>query len=118
MTATRSAVAPVAQAFATLYTGIPVWPICFCSLLPDPLGRLEVARADNSDLLHCHPAVRQRAGDGLGGQVDQVQVGMLAELRHVDAEDPALRGLRCHVAHPPRGSKPNPIASVPLRRYR
>ncbi|MEZ5232015.1 MAG: hypothetical protein R2749_04815 [Acidimicrobiales bacterium] len=31
MMAVRSAVAPVAQALATLYTGTPVWPICFCS---------------------------------------------------------------------------------------
>src|SRR6202022_1233692 len=36
MTAVRSAVAPVAQALATLYTGMPVWPICFCSCWPMP----------------------------------------------------------------------------------
>ena len=36
MYATRSAVAPVAQALATLYTGIPVWPTCFCSRWPKP----------------------------------------------------------------------------------
>src|ERR1700712_3292772 len=34
MMAVRSAVAPVAQALATLYTGIPVWPICFWSCCP------------------------------------------------------------------------------------
>ncbi len=31
MIAVRNAVAPVAQALATLYTGMPVWPTCFCS---------------------------------------------------------------------------------------
>ncbi len=31
MMTVRSAVAPVAQALATLNTGMPVWPICFCS---------------------------------------------------------------------------------------
>ena len=36
MIATRSAVAPVAQALATLKTGMPVWPICFCSCWPMP----------------------------------------------------------------------------------
>ena len=38
MIAVRSAVAPVAQALATLYTGMPVWPICFCSAWPMPPG--------------------------------------------------------------------------------
>jgi hypothetical protein len=32
--AVRTAVAPVAQALATLNTGIPVWPICFCRCCP------------------------------------------------------------------------------------
>ncbi len=32
--AVRTAVAPVAQALATLYTGMPVWPICFCRCWP------------------------------------------------------------------------------------
>ena len=36
MIAVRSAVAPVAQALDTLYTGTPVWPICFCSCWPNP----------------------------------------------------------------------------------
>src|SRR5580693_5283049 len=36
MIAVRSAVAPVAQALATLYTGMPVWPICFCNCCPIP----------------------------------------------------------------------------------
>src|SRR5688500_5572897 len=34
MMAVRSAVAPVAQALDTLNTGMPVWPICFCSIWP------------------------------------------------------------------------------------
>src|SRR4051812_314965 len=36
MIAVRSAVAPVAHALATLKTGMPVWPICFCSCWPMP----------------------------------------------------------------------------------
>src|SRR5688500_130280 len=36
MIAVRRAVAPVAQALATLNTGMPVWPICFCSCWPMP----------------------------------------------------------------------------------
>src|SRR5688572_9831011 len=34
MIAVRSAVAPVAHALDTLNTGMPVWPICFCSIWP------------------------------------------------------------------------------------
>src|SRR5437879_5390655 len=40
MIATRSAVAPVAQALATLNTGMPVWPICFWSGCPMPAAAL------------------------------------------------------------------------------
>ena len=36
MHATRRAVAPVAQALATLNTGMPVWPSCFCTCWPMP----------------------------------------------------------------------------------
>ena len=36
MTATRSAVAPVAQALVTLNAGMPVCPICFCSRCARP----------------------------------------------------------------------------------
>ena len=36
----RNAVAPVAHALATLYTGMPVWPICFCSCWPTPACEL------------------------------------------------------------------------------
>jgi hypothetical protein len=36
MIAVRNAVAPVAHALETLYTGMPVWPICFCSAWPIP----------------------------------------------------------------------------------
>ena len=36
MIAVRSAVAPVAQAFDTLYTGMPVWPTCFWICWPMP----------------------------------------------------------------------------------
>src|SRR4051812_20195905 len=36
MMAVRNAVAPVAHALATLYTGIPVCPTCFCNCWPMP----------------------------------------------------------------------------------
>ena len=74
----------------------------------------EVAGADDADVLHGHPAVGERAVRRLGGQVDDVLVRVLAELRHVDAEDPELLRCRCHRAQPPSGSKPKPTASVPL----
>ena len=32
----RRAVAPVAHALVTLNTGMPVWPICFCTRWPMP----------------------------------------------------------------------------------
>ena len=32
----RTAVAPVAHALSTLYTGMPVWPICFWTCWPMP----------------------------------------------------------------------------------
>ena len=76
------------------------------------VGRHQVAGADHPHVLHLDAAVGQGAEHGLGGQVDQVQVRVLAELRHVDAQDPQVVG--CHAAQPPRGSNPNPIASVPL----
>ncbi len=45
MTTVRSAVAPVAHTLATLYTGMPVWPICFWSDWPTPPPmRLPAAR--------------------------------------------------------------------------
>ena len=37
----RNAVAPVAHALATLYTGMPVWPICFCNCWPTPACELK-----------------------------------------------------------------------------
>ncbi len=74
------------------------------------VGGHQVPCADHTHVAHRHPAVGQRAEYGLGGQVDQVLVGMLAELGHVDPENPNVVG--CH-GHPPRGSYPNPIASVP-----
>ena len=81
----------MAQALATLKTGMPVWPICFCSCWPMPaLAAIRLPAADDAHVLHGHPAVGQRAEGRLGGQVDGVQVRVLAELGHVDAEDPHL----------------------------
>ena len=59
------------------------------------------------------PAVGQGAEHGLRGQVDHVLVGVLAELGHVDPEDPDVIGVPCLLT-PPTGSKPKPMASVPL----
>ena len=53
MIAVRNAVAPVAQALVTLYTGIPVWPTCFWSIwpkLPPPI-RFPAARTPMSRML-------------------------------------------------------------------
>ena len=60
------------------------------------------------------PAVGQRPAHRLGRQVDGVLVRVLAELGHVDPQDPQLFRCRCHCAQPPSGSKPKPTASVPL----
>ena len=82
-------------------------------LLPDAgIGRHQVAGADHTDVLHLDPTIGQGPQNGLRGQVDQVLIGVLAELGHMDTQDPQV--LRRHVAQPPWGSKPNPIASVPL----
>src|SRR4029079_7484870 len=54
MIAVRNAVAPVAHALATLYTGIPVWPICFCNvwpMLPGPPIKLPAARMPMSRIV-------------------------------------------------------------------
>src|SRR5215210_2909174 len=54
MIAVRNAVAPVAHALATLYTGMPVWPICFWSvwpMLPGPPMRLPAARMPMSRIV-------------------------------------------------------------------
>ena len=50
----------------------------------------QVARPDDADVLHGHAAVGQRAVRRLEGQVDHVLVRVLAELRHVYAEDEEL----------------------------
>ena len=89
MIAVRSAVAPVAHAFETLYTGMPVWPICFCSAWPIAAAwpiRLPAASTPMSFIVT--PPSVERGLRGLGGEVDGVLVGVLPELRHVDAEDP------------------------------
>ena len=54
MAATRRAVAPVAHALATLYTGMPVWPICFWSIWPVGLAapiRLPTASTPTSAMV-------------------------------------------------------------------
>ncbi len=48
----------------------------------------EVAGGEHAHVLHGDAGVAERAERGLGGEVDGVLVGVLAELRHVDPEDP------------------------------
>ena len=57
------------------------------------------------------PPSASAAMRGLGGEVDGVLVGVLAELGHRDAEDPDV--VAGHRLMPPDGSKPKPMASVP-----
>ncbi len=57
-------------------------------LLADAAAAHQVAGGQHAHVLHRHAAVGQRGERGLRGQVDDVLVGVLAELGHVDAEDP------------------------------
>ena len=58
-------------------------------LLPDSgVGRHQVPGGDDADVGHRHAGIGERAGRGLGREVDSVFVGMLAEFGHPDAEDP------------------------------
>ena len=59
------------------------------------------------------PAVGQGAEGGLGGQVDRVLVGVLAELGHVDPEDPDVVACHRQSGLLRAASKPKPTASVP-----
>ena len=94
-------------------------------LLSDTGTRVhQVACREHADVRHGDARVGQRARGGLRRQVDGVVVGVLAELGHLDSEDPDLVA-RAHrwcsfvigelvvAGCQPTGSKPNPIASVP-----
>ena len=54
------------------------------------IGRHQVAGSDHPDVLHLDAAVGQGTQNRFSGQVDQVLVRMLAEFRHVDAQDPQV----------------------------
>src|SRR4029453_1764593 len=71
----------------------------------------EVAGGEHADVGHGHPGVLQRGHGGLGGQVDDGVVRALAELGHVDPEDPDVSA--GHQAAPCRGSNAKFTASVP-----
>ena len=62
------------------------------------------------------PPSASAAERGLGGEVDGVLVGVLAELGHVDPEDPDVvaHGVLLSLSCSRRGSKPKPMASVPV----
>ena len=83
MIAVRSAVAPVAQALATLYTGMPVWPICFWICWPMPaLACIRQPAASTPMSFIVTPPSASAASAASDGEVDGVLVGMLAELGH------------------------------------
>ena len=64
--------------------------------------------------LHRHAAVGERGQGRLGGEVDGVLVGVLAELGHVDPEDPdVVAAIGSALLRQETGSKPKPMASVP-----
>ena len=52
----------------------------------------EVARGEHAHVLHLDATVGERAERRLGREVDHVEVGVLAELGHVDPKDP-----ECHL---------------------
>jgi hypothetical protein len=92
-------------------------------LLADPRGGVhEVARREHAHLAHRDASVRERGARRLRREIDGIAVGVLAELRHVDPQDPDV--VTCHSGSPSSsialesrshvsGSKPKPIASVP-----
>ena len=87
--AVRSAVAPVAQALATLYYRDAGLADLLLQLLTDPgVGGHQIAGRQHTDVGHGHARVGERAGRGLGGKVNGVPVGVLAEFGHPDPEDP------------------------------
>ncbi len=58
-------------------------------LLADAAGSShQVAGGEDSHLLHRHAAIGEGAHGRLGGEVDRVLVGVLAELGHMNPEDP------------------------------
>src|SRR5690606_5309078 len=81
-------------------------------LLGDAAHAHEVAGCQHTHFLHRHAAVGEGGQRRLSGKVDGVLVRVLAELGHVDPEDPDVVA---HVLSPQfsMGSNPKPIASVP-----
>ena len=57
-------------------------------LLADAARAHQVAGGEDADVGHRDPTVGQGGEDRLGGEVDDVLVRILAELGHVDPEDP------------------------------
>ena len=47
-----------------------------------------LAAGGHADVFHGHAGVTECTQDGLGGEVDRILVDVLAELGHVDPEDP------------------------------
>ena len=141
MTATRRAVAPVAQALATLYTGMPVWPSCFCSCWPMPALaciRLPAAMTPMSFMVTPPSARAPRTASearstrswsgclpNLVMWIPRIHRSSDAMVSSLSVVLPAVSFSRCRVCLRPRrarrlgsvlaatGSKPNPTASVP-----
>ena len=111
MIAVRSAVAPVAHAFDDVVDGDAGLADLLLERLADARRPAhQVAGSKHAHVLHRHVAVLQRGQRSLGGEVDGVDVGMLPELRHLDAEDVDVVAGHGYAS---RGSKPKPMASVP-----
>ncbi len=57
--------------------------------LPDAFGGFhQVPGGEYADVLDPHAGVGQGAAGGLGCEIHLVEIGMLAELRHMDPENP------------------------------
>ena len=100
-------------------------------LLADAARSHQVAGGHDAHLAHRDAAVGERAHGGFGGEVDDVLVGVLAELRHRDAQDVHVLGhgrllsvqfsgcddveaMMMSSDEGQAGAKPKPMASVPL----
>ena len=65
---------------------MPVWPSCFCSIWPMPApAPMRSPAAEMPMSFMVTPASASAPERGLGRKVHNVLVGVLAELRHVDA---------------------------------
>ena len=67
---------------------MPVWPICFCDLLADAAHVEHAPGREDLDVEDGHAGVVERVERRLRGKVDDVLVGVAADLGHRGAEHP------------------------------